>query len=184
MSKFFENYFDCIKSKLTDLNISYLKKSAKIITNTNICNGKVIIFGNGGSAAIASHASVDFTKAANIRCVNFNEASILTCFSNDYGYENWVDKALSFYADPNDLVILISSSGASKNIVNGALRARKMNLPIITFSGFSNENPLKKLGDINFWVDSDNYNFIETIHQTWCLSIIDYIIYKKKNKKI
>jgi D-sedoheptulose 7-phosphate isomerase len=183
MSDFFDNYFKNIKIKLTDLNYDFLKKSADIIQKVNVSNGKVIVVGNGGSAAIASHVSIDFTKAANIRSINFNESSLLTCFSNDYGYENWVDKALSFYADKNDLIILISSSGTSKNIVNGALRAKKMDLPIITFSGFSYENPLRKIGNINFWVDSNDYNLIETIHQTWCLSIIDYIIKYKNNRE-
>ncbi len=67
--------------------------------------------GNVGSAAIASHASIDFTKSAGIRGITFNESSLLTCFSNDSGYENWVARALQFYADKNDLVFLISSSG-------------------------------------------------------------------------
>ena len=54
---------------------------------------KVIIAGNGGSAAMASHVAVDFTKAAGIRAINFNEADLITCFSNDYGYEHWVAQA-------------------------------------------------------------------------------------------
>ena len=72
---------------------------------------KNIVVGNGGSASIASHVSVDFVKAAKIRSINFNEANFLTCFSNDYGYENWVEEALKTYADKDDLLILISSSG-------------------------------------------------------------------------
>ena len=67
-----------------------------------------MIFGNGGSAAIASHFSVDLTKTANIRSVNYNEADLITCFSNDYGYERWVEKAVDFYGDANDLIIVIS----------------------------------------------------------------------------
>ena len=84
--------------------------------------------GNGGSAAIASHVSVDFTKMCKIRAVNFNEADLLTCFSNDYGYENWVKKALSSYADRGDLLICISSSGESKNIIKGAKFAKKLDV--------------------------------------------------------
>ena len=61
---------------------------------------KIMIFGNGGSAAIASHVSVDLTKNAKIRCVNYNEADLITCFANDYGYENWVKQALKFLNDP------------------------------------------------------------------------------------
>jgi len=107
-------------------------------------NYNIIIVGNGGSAAISSHLAVDFTKAAKIRCVNFNEGSLLTCFSNDYGYENWVSNAINFYSKKGDLVILISSSGKSKNILNGAKQAKKMKCSLITFSGFDKNNPLKK----------------------------------------
>ena len=84
-----------------------------------------MIFGNGGSAAIASHVSVDLTKNANIRSVNFNEADLITCFSNDYGYERWVEKAIDFYADDKDVLILISSSGKSLNMINACKAARE-----------------------------------------------------------
>ena len=88
-------------------------------------NAKIMIFGNGGSAAIASHVSVDLTKNANVRCVNYNEADLITCFSNDYGYERWVEKAIDFYADSKDTIILISSSGKSKNMINACKTAKK-----------------------------------------------------------
>ena len=68
-------------------------------------NSKVMIFGNGGSAAIASHVSVDLTKNAGVRTVNYNEADLLTCFSNDYGYEKWIEKSIDFYADQKDTLI-------------------------------------------------------------------------------
>ena len=58
-----------------------------------------MIFGNGGSAAISSHFSVDMTKNAGVRCTNYNESDLLTCFSNDFGYERWVEKAINFYGD-------------------------------------------------------------------------------------
>ena len=74
------------------------------------------------------------------------------------------------------MVILISSSGSSKNIINGANKALSMKLPLITFSGFSSDNLLRKLGDINFWVDSSTYNIVESIHQMWLLSVVDYLI--------
>lgn len=135
---------------------------------------KVIIFGNGGSAAIASHFSIDLTKTSKIRCVNFNESSLLTCFSNDYGYENWVKRTLEFHADKGDLIILISSSGESKNMINGCKFALKKKIfPIITFSGFKKNNSLSKLGHINFWIDSKKYNHIENTHQFLLLSLVD-----------
>ena len=140
---------------------------------------KTIIVGNGGSAAIASHFSVDLTKNAGIRCVNFNESDLITCFANDYGYEDWVMKAVEFYGDDGDVFIGISSSGSSKNILNGCLAARKKKFSkIITLSGMNSENPLRKLGDINLWANSKAYNHIENIHQFWLLAIVDVIIGK------
>ena len=86
-----------------------------------------MIFGNGGSAAIASHFSVDLTKNAGLRCTNYNESDLLTCFSNDFGYERWVEKAVEFYGDQGDSLILISAGGNSPNMTNAAEHARKKN---------------------------------------------------------
>ena len=143
-------------------------------------NGKKsIIVGNGGSAAIASHVSVDLTKNAGIRSVNFNEADLITCFANDYGFEQWVAKAVEFYGDEDDVFIAISSSGNSMNMLNGCEAAkRKKFASVITLSGFDPDNPLRHSGDINFWVDSKAYNFVETIHQLWLLVVVDLIIGK------
>ena len=132
---------------------------------------------------MASHVSVDLTKAAGIRGINFNEADLLTCFANDYGYENWVARALEFYADPGDLVILISSSGKSANILNGAHQAKAMGLPLITVSGFLSDNPLRKLGELNIWVDSKDYNIVEMTHHVWLVAMIDFLIETKNLSK-
>ena len=173
---FFEDFYNLINIKANNIDFNKLVEMANLISNTKLNSGKIIIIGNGGSAAIASHVAIDLTKAANIRSVNFNEASLLTCLSNDYGYESWVEKALDFYADNNDMVILISSSGQSKNIINGAKKALEIGIPLITLTGFSEDNPLNKLGNINFWADSSTYNIVESIHQMWLLSVIDYLI--------
>ena len=138
---------------------------------------KVLIFGNGGSAAIASHVSVDLTKNARLRCLNFNEADLITCFANDYGFEHWVEKAIDFYGDDGDLLIVISSSGRSENMLNGVKAARNGNFhSVVTLSGFDEDNPLNQLGDINLWSNSKSYNFVENIHQIWLLIIVDLLI--------
>ena len=88
-------------------------------------------------------------------------------------------KAVEFYGDEEDVFIGISSSGSSKNILNGCRAARNQNFSkIITLSGMSADNPLRKLGDINLWVDSKAYNHIENIHQIWLLIVVDMIIGK------
>jgi D-sedoheptulose 7-phosphate isomerase len=174
--KFFEKYFKDLESAINKVENTDLHNASLLVHETDKKGGKVIIVGNGGSAAIASHVSVDFTKAAGIRAVNFNESDLITCFANDYGYENWVKEALNAYADSGDLLILISSSGQSANIVNAANRAFDLGLKLITLSGFSETNPLRSIGDINFWIDSDNYNYVEMTHHIWLLAICDYII--------
>jgi len=174
--EFFTKYFDLISTQINNIDPLQLVKATDMIKGINGQGGKIILAGNGGSAATASHVSVDLTKAAGIQAVNFNEADLITCFANDYGYEKWTEMAIKFYADKKDLVILISSSGKSLNIVNAALKAKGMNLPVITFSGFEENNPLRKLGNLNFWVNSRSYNIVEMTHHIWLVAIVDHII--------
>ena len=174
--QFFTDYFKFIQVGLEAADHNDLIAAAGKIQEISKKGNKLIIAGNGGSAAIASHVSVDFTKAAGVRAINFNEADLLTCFSNDYGYEYVYEKAVEFYGDNEDMVILISSSGNSANVVNAARRAKELNMGVITFSGFGSNNSLRKLGDINFWIDSKAYNIVEMTHHIWLLAIVDYII--------
>jgi len=179
-SNYFSQYFETISQKLKSIDSTELEQSAAMVYRTHQSGKKIIIVGNGGSAAMASHLAVDFTKAAGIRAINFNEADLITCFANDYGYERWVEKALEAYSDPGDLVILISSSGKSPNILNGAKQAKAMDLSLVTVSGFLSNNPLRKLGDLNLWVDSSEYNIVEMTHHVWLVAIIDYLVETKK----
>ena len=122
---------------LSNLNIlkfdKFLNKLLKVKKNKK----KVILVGNGGSAAMASHVSVDLTKQCNIRAINFNEADLITCFANDYGHENWMKEAIKKYYDKGDLVILISSSGNSKNHVVAGNYCKVKGIELITFTGFN-----------------------------------------------
>ena len=177
MKNFYRNFFEEINNLLNQSDISSLDKIAKTLSSLKKKN-KVIIFGNGGSAAISSHVSVDLTKNAKVRSINFNEADLLTCFANDYGYEKVFSKSLEFYADRGDVVIIVSSSGRSKNLLEAAKVCKKKKILLYTFTGFSKSNPLKKMGNINLWVNSKAYNIIENIHQIWLLSIVDKIIGK------
>ena len=125
---------------------------------------------------MASHVAVDLTKQAGVRAVNYNEADLITCFANDYGYEHWVGKAIEFYGDEGDVVILISSSGSSQNMVNAVKSAKKLGMRVITFTGFNEDNLLKQGGDLNLWVNSSAYNVVENTHQMWLLLVCDLII--------
>ena len=174
--QFFENFNELLNKAINSINNNLLVETAEILKEVKNTGKKIIVVGNGGRAAMASHVAVDLTKAAGCRAITFNEADLLTCFANDYGYENWVEKALKFYADKGDIVILISSSGTSKNIVNGANWAKNNGLKVVTLSGFSEENPLRKMGHINLWVDSKGYNIVEMAHHIWLVAMVDYIV--------
>lgn len=132
---------------------------------------KLILVGNGGSAAVANHEALDFWNAGKIRAIAFTSAAHLTCLSNDYGYENVYSKSIEMFADAGDILIAISSSGNSENILNAVKAARVKQCKIITFSGFAANNPLRKKGDLNFYLRSNSYGHVEVGH----LSIIHYL---------
>lgn len=137
---------------------------------------KLMLAGNGASASIASHLATDFSKQGKVRAMAFNDANLITALGNDCGYENWVAKALDFYADKGDVLILISSSGKSPNAVKAAQRAKELGLYVAAFTGFAKDNPLGSVSDINFWVDSRSYNIIECTHMIWLTAVVDLLI--------
>jgi D-sedoheptulose 7-phosphate isomerase len=139
-------------------------------------SGRVIFVGNGGSAGIASHLAIDLSKNASVPAACFSDASMMSCLANDYGFEQWLAYAVRLNARAGDCLVAISSSGRSKNIINAVAKAREMKLDIVTLSGMNPDNPLRTLGDVNFWVDSRSYNIVETAHQFWMMAAIDLII--------
>lgn len=171
------DYFARYHRSLCDTDVREEILSAKALLQTVAARGgKVIIAGNGGSAAIAGHCALDLTKHGGVRCLAFGGVDWVTALANDYGYEHWIERTLEMYAVPGDAVVLISSSGKSPNVVRAAEYARRHGLPVVTFTGFAPDNPLRALGDINFWVDSRAYNVVEMTHHIWLLAICDVLI--------
>ena len=175
-AEFFTGYFAELAAQAVRASSSNLLKAADLVDRVSANGGKVLVVGNGGSAAIAAHVAVDLVKAAGRRAMTFNEPSLLTCYSNDFGYSDWVAEAISSFADAGDVAILISSSGESDNIVNGAARALEMGLSVLTLSGFDATTRLRTLGEVSLWVDGSFYNVVEITHQTWLLAVVDYLI--------
>ncbi len=172
--RFFDDYFGELGQRLRDASAETLEALCDMLVSAR--GHKIVLAGNGASAALASHAAIDLTKTAGIRAVNFNEAALITCLGNDCGYEHWIARAIELYGDAGDVAVLISSSGKSPNMVNAAVRARERGLRVVTFSGFDADNPLRTHGDLNLWVNSRSYNVVETTHQSWLLAAIDRII--------
>ena len=138
-----------------------------------------MLIGNGGSAAIMSHLQNDLSKSAGIRAMVFTDASLLTATANDHGYGRVYEGPIELWADTGDVLIAVSSSGKSENILRGVRAARTGGAKIITLSGFSPENPLRKLGDLNFYVASPKYGEVEVCHNVLTNRFADDLVAKR-----
>lgn len=147
------------------------------IRRASLSSNKVIFVGNGGSAAIASHMAADYSKNGGIRAMALNDAAMLTCIGNDIGFSRIFAKQIEMHAQPDDLVVAISSSGRSENILRAVNAAREVGFDgdVITLSGFAPDNPLRTMGNVNFYVPSDRYGFVEIAHLTILHAILDSI---------
>jgi D-sedoheptulose 7-phosphate isomerase len=125
---------------------------------------QVHLIGNGGSAAVVAHAQNDLVKAAGIRAAVCQDVPLLTAFANDLGYEESFATTLSIWLRPGDLLIAVSSSGASPNILKAVCVALTRHVTVVTCSGFQENNPLRQLGELNFYVPSTNYGYVELTH--------------------
>jgi len=171
--KYYKNYLDVLVKNLNNFDqkkANYLEKKIKQVKKSK---KKIIFLGNGGSAAISNHFSVDFTKNLKIRTLTFND-TLITCFANDYGHNNWMSKALEINLNKGDIVIFTSSSGNSINHLNAARYCKKKFFFTISLTGFG-KNKLSRLTNLSMIVNSKNYNIIENIHSIWLLMILDKI---------
>jgi len=140
---------------------------------------KILVVGNGGSAAIAIHTLFDYANAGGLNTLDFNSPAMLTCMANDYGYENVFARPVELFAKEDDILFAISSSGKSPNILKACEAARFRECYIVTFSGFNPDNPLRRLGDVNFYVPSNHYGFVEIAHQALVHCILDFFVERK-----
>jgi D-sedoheptulose 7-phosphate isomerase len=154
-----------------------IELSLEILKQLQQANRRIYIVGNGGSAAIASHAAIDFWKNAGIPALTFNDSSLLTCISNDIGFEDVFAAPLQMFASSGDLVICVSSSGNSADIVKACETAIQKGCNLITLSGFLPDNKIRLKGNINFYVNTLSYGFAEIIHQYILHCILDAKMY-------
>jgi len=150
-----------------------LEAAFQLLAEPRQRKGIVYVIGNGGSAGIASHFSNDLMKALQIPSQTFFDTNLLTCLANDLGYENIFSYPLQHYLKPNDLLVAISSSGKSPSIVKAAEIAITRQTPLITLSGFQATNPLRQLGQLNFWIGRNDYGLVETAHFFLLHTIVD-----------
>ena len=179
----FKNTVESIEITNTE-NIEFsleddLTEIHKLLVDVQKKKRNLYIIGNGGSAAIASHAVIDFMNVGKISAHTLHDPSTLTCMSNDYGYENAFSKILNITLKKEDLLIVISSSGKSKNMTNAVKAAKKNGTTVITLSGFDSKNTLRTLGDINIWINSRDYGMVEIAHQFILHNLADRFIDKQ-----
>ncbi|GFI46390.1 phosphoheptose isomerase [Lachnospiraceae bacterium] len=139
---------------------------------------QLFFLGNGGSCAIASHMTADFMKNGGMNTYSLYDNAVTTCMGNDYGYEYIFSRPMEFLVKEGDLVVAISSSGNSRNIINGIATAGKKNAEIITFTGFSPDNKARQMGDVNLYVPCGKYGIVESIHNLILQQIVDMIMEK------
>ncbi len=178
-----------LKFKKAMDNVSIETKSADFICISDLeflfcekrINNNVIYFiGNGGSAGIAVHMTADFLKNGKMRTHGMFDPATITCLANDFGYEYVFSKQLEIVANPEDLLVAISSSGNSPNIINAVEVAKKVGCQVITFTGFNSDNKLRQMGDFNIYVPSMEYGIVESIHNMILQQIVDEIMAKDK----
>lgn len=169
-NKFYERYFKSPEFAAEFEKAMTILKDAK----------NIFFIGNGGSNAICSHMLEDYAKIGRFRTYSFSDPSLITCYSNDYGYENAMAEWMKIYFGRGDLLIAISSSGNSKNILNAADAALEFPGKLITLSGFKLENKLRNKGQVNFHLDIENYGVVECFHQVILHALLDEHVNRQK----
>jgi D-sedoheptulose 7-phosphate isomerase len=149
------NSLDCEKG---------IQKNLGMLESLRDRGGNLFLVGNGGSAGVVSHILTDYINVNKLNARTLHESSLLSCMSNDYGYENSFSEPLSTLAREKDLLIAVSSSGRSPNIHNAVKSIKKVGGEAITLSGFGHDNPLRSMGELNIWLDSNSYGLVEIGH--------------------
>lgn len=149
--------------------VSQISESVNLLKDKN----RVFFIGNGGSNSICSHMMEDFGKIAGYKSYTFSDGALITCYANDYGYENAMAEWLKLHMESEDILIAISSSGNSKSIINAVNVAKGKGCDVIGLSGFKPDNALRKLGNINFYLPMENYGIVECFHQVILHVVLD-----------
>ncbi len=181
-----EEYIDKLKYLLDHIEISSVSgrytyhegifETMGMLENRKRTGGCLYICGNGGSAGIAQHMTADFLKNGGIRTYDMYGQTTLTCLSNDYSYEYVFSKQIEMLAQEKDMLIAISSSGESENMVKAIGAMRKIGGTVMTFTGFREDNRMRSLGDLNVYVPADHYGMVESIHNLILQQLVDLIM--------
>ena len=153
--------------------IAYLVRMFSAKKTQGAC---LFFIGNGGSAAIASHMTADYMKNGGLKTYSLYDNAVTTCMGNDYGYEYVFSRPLDFLGNKGDLLIAISSSGNSQNILNAIQAARKNEMDVLTLTGFGEDNRVRQVGDCNIYIPNKRYGIVENAHTVILQQVVDEIM--------
>ncbi len=182
MDAYIKELFDSVNGSQIEIEgkIHEYEEGIKLLINAFTEHKKrksqVFFIGNGGSSAIASHMTADFMKNGGMNTYSLYDNAVTTCMGNDYGYEHIFSKPLEFLAKKEDLLVAISSSGNSENILKAIEVGRQNGMDIITFTGFKPDNKVRRQGRINIYVRSEKYGIVESAHNIMLQQIVDEIM--------
>lgn len=170
MPEYDEAFYEIFKRSMVTidgLEWPVAKGVQKVVEMLSILREKrcrIFFTGNGASATIAAHAATDLTKTLRMKGLFCGDSGLLTCISNDLGFDQVFAYPFNILADEEDALFAISSSGRSANILEVARTAKEKGCTTVTFSGFAPTNPLRSLGNVNFYVPSERYGYVEVAH--------------------
>ncbi len=182
VTEYYSDYQRSLQAALKSVDTAVLEKVFDLFKKTMLSGHHVLAAGNGGSAAITDHLCCDFTKGTHLagkaalksRSLVSN-TPVLTAFANDFGYENSISAQIEMLASKGDVLLVISSSGNSPNVVNAIHAARQHGLSTIGMTGFSG-GEIRKHADHCLHVDFPNYGIVEDCHQILMHTLSQYLI--------
>ena len=186
---FFKNHIDKLHNSLLELNSKLIEKTSEKLLKTIKNNKQIFVCGNGGSAAIANHYVPDYLKLIRqntklkplVKSLS-SDLELITAISNDMDYSKIFSYQAESLCKKGDLLIIISSSGNSPNVINLAKWAKKKKIYAISFTGF-NGGKLKKITNLNIHININNYGLVEDSHHILMHAIMHYIVRKNASKK-
>ena len=181
INNFYKEYTKTLSEVLHSLNLKNLSRFSDLLEKTILMNKNIFVCGNGGSAAIANHLVCDYIKLMRKntklkpKVISLSTSiELITAISNDFSYDKIFSDQLDYLANKNDLLILISSSGNSKNIINALRFCKKNKIKTVGLSGFKG-GYLSKNADISLHYNCENYGISEDSHHIVMHVIIQYL---------
>lgn len=188
------HYFSCLNELLLNMQVSFtapdqatdqtlengMARAVDILLQAREEQKPVILLGNGGSAAIVAHLHADLANSLETPAICFNDIPLLTAYSNDYGYVSAFERSMKLWTHTGGVIVAISSSGRSENILRAVELAKSAGFTAITMTGFNPDNPLRGMGDVNFYIASDRYGYVESAHGCICHYLTDAALERLK----